>query len=162
MARFVHGSRTDLHVQSVTLAGHIYRDVILEQNVRLFRGAMSAEFLFMDGNARPYCASFVEECLQSEDITRDRYCKEVILPHVLRFRDAIGPDFFFMHDNTRSCRITDVQKLLGSEDMTQVDWPAISPDLNPIEHTCVGYFKEKSCCTITSYREHPTNETNTD
>ncbi|GFV94451.1 transposable element Tcb1 transposase [Trichonephila clavipes] len=42
------GSRTDLHVQSVTMTGHIYRDVILEQHVRLFRGAMGAEFLFMD------------------------------------------------------------------------------------------------------------------
>ncbi|GFV70301.1 HTH_Tnp_Tc3_2 domain-containing protein [Trichonephila clavipes] len=40
------GSRTDLHVQSVTMAGHIYRDVILEQHVRLFRGSMGAEFLF--------------------------------------------------------------------------------------------------------------------
>ncbi|GFW02394.1 transposable element Tcb1 transposase [Trichonephila clavipes] len=28
------GSRTDLHVQSVTMTGHIYRDVILEQHVR--------------------------------------------------------------------------------------------------------------------------------
>ncbi|GFW72052.1 transposable element Tcb1 transposase [Trichonephila clavipes] len=33
------GSRTDLHVQSVAMAGHINRGVILEQ-VRLFRGAM--------------------------------------------------------------------------------------------------------------------------
>ncbi|GFX07699.1 HTH_Tnp_Tc3_2 domain-containing protein [Trichonephila clavipes] len=41
------GSRTDLHVQSVTMTGYIYRDVILEQHVRLFRGAMGAEFLFM-------------------------------------------------------------------------------------------------------------------
>ncbi|GFU53804.1 acyl-CoA synthetase family member 2, mitochondrial [Trichonephila clavipes] len=32
------GSRTDLHVQIVTMTGHIYRDVILEQHVRLFRG----------------------------------------------------------------------------------------------------------------------------
>ncbi|GBN64881.1 hypothetical protein AVEN_7501-1 [Araneus ventricosus] len=36
------GSRTDLHVQSVTMTGHIYRDVILEQHVRLFRDAMGA------------------------------------------------------------------------------------------------------------------------
>ncbi|GFX32097.1 transposable element Tcb1 transposase [Trichonephila clavipes] len=34
------GSRTDLHVQSVTMTGHIYLDVILEQHVCLFRGAM--------------------------------------------------------------------------------------------------------------------------
>ncbi|GFS65282.1 transposable element Tcb1 transposase [Trichonephila clavipes] len=56
-------------VQSVTMAGHLYRDVILEQHVRLFRGAMGAEFLFMDDNARPHRANIVDECLQSEDIT---------------------------------------------------------------------------------------------
>ncbi|GFY09629.1 transposable element Tc3 transposase [Trichonephila clavipes] len=78
-------SRIDLHVQSVTMTGHIYRDVILEQHVLLFRGAMGAEFLFVDDNARPHGANIVDECLQSEDITR-------------------------------------------------MDWPAYSPDLNPIEH----------------------------
>ncbi|GFW67658.1 DDE_3 domain-containing protein [Trichonephila clavipes] len=61
---------TVLHVQSVTMTGHIYQDVILEQHVRFFRGAMGAEFLFMDGNARPHRANIVDECLQSEDITR--------------------------------------------------------------------------------------------
>ncbi|GFW48781.1 transposable element Tcb1 transposase [Trichonephila clavipes] len=77
------GSRTDLHVQSVTMTGLIYRDVIREQHARLFRGAMGAEFLFMDDNARPFLANIVDECLQSEDISR-------------------------------------------------LDWPAYSPDLNPI------------------------------
>ncbi|GFW13344.1 DDE_3 domain-containing protein [Trichonephila clavipes] len=57
------GSRTDLHVQSVTMTDHIYRDVILEQHVRLFRGVMGAEFLFMDDNARPHRANIVDECL---------------------------------------------------------------------------------------------------
>ncbi|GFX35904.1 transposable element Tcb1 transposase [Trichonephila clavipes] len=63
-------SRTDLHVHSVTMTGHIYRDVILEQHVRLFRGAIGAEFLFMDDNARPHRANIVDECLQSGDIPR--------------------------------------------------------------------------------------------
>ncbi|GFX42843.1 transposable element Tcb1 transposase [Trichonephila clavipes] len=62
------GCRTDLHVQSVTMTGHIYRDVILKQHVRLFRDAMGAEFLFMDENARRHRANIVDECLQSEDI----------------------------------------------------------------------------------------------
>ncbi|GFV97880.1 transposable element Tcb1 transposase [Trichonephila clavipes] len=61
------GSRTDMHVQSVTMTGHIYRDVILEQHVRLFRGAM---VLFMDDNALPHRGNIVDESLQSEDITR--------------------------------------------------------------------------------------------
>ncbi|GFU62477.1 transposable element Tcb1 transposase [Trichonephila clavipes] len=52
------------------MTDHIYRDVILEQYVCLFRGVMGAEFLFMDDNARPHHANIVDECLQSEDITR--------------------------------------------------------------------------------------------
>ncbi|GFU56808.1 DDE_3 domain-containing protein [Trichonephila clavipes] len=64
------GSRTDLHVQSVTMTVQIYREVILEQHVSLFRGTTGAEFLFMDDNARPHRANIVDECLQSEDITR--------------------------------------------------------------------------------------------
>ncbi|GFV82083.1 transposable element Tcb2 transposase [Trichonephila clavipes] len=64
------GSGTDLHVQSVTMTGHIYWDVILEQHVPLFRGAMCAEFLFMDDNARPHRANNADECFQWEDITR--------------------------------------------------------------------------------------------
>ncbi|GFW63225.1 transposable element Tcb1 transposase [Trichonephila clavipes] len=62
------GSRNDLHVQSVMVIGHIYRDVILEPHVRLFRGAIGAEFLFMDDNGRPPRANIVDECLQSENI----------------------------------------------------------------------------------------------
>ncbi|GFY13223.1 cubilin [Trichonephila clavipes] len=61
----VFGFRTDLHVQSVTMTGHINRDVILEQHVCLFRGAMGAEFLFMDDNGRPHRANIVDECLKS-------------------------------------------------------------------------------------------------
>ncbi|GFU66583.1 transposable element Tcb1 transposase [Trichonephila clavipes] len=52
------------------MTGHIYRDVILEQHVHLFRGAMGAEFLFMDDNARPHRANIVDKCLQSQNITR--------------------------------------------------------------------------------------------
>ncbi|KFM64089.1 Transposable element Tcb1 transposase, partial [Stegodyphus mimosarum] len=88
------GSRTDLHVQIGTMTSQIYRDVILKQHVRLFRGAMGVQFVFMDENTCPHCANIVSECLQSEDITR-------------------------------------------------MDWPAFSPDLNPVQHVwdmlCRGF-----------------------
>ncbi|GFY08382.1 transposable element Tcb1 transposase [Trichonephila clavipes] len=70
LGRNLLGSRTDLHVQSVTMTGHIHRNVILEQHVRLFRGTMGAEFLYTDDNALPHHANILDECLESEDITR--------------------------------------------------------------------------------------------
>ncbi|GFU02172.1 DDE_3 domain-containing protein [Trichonephila clavipes] len=70
LGRIILGSRTDLHIQSVTMTDHTYRNAILEQHVHLFRGAMGAEFLFMDDNVRPRRANIVHECLQLEDITR--------------------------------------------------------------------------------------------
>ncbi|KFM64779.1 Transposable element Tcb1 transposase, partial [Stegodyphus mimosarum] len=85
------GSRTDLHVSIGTMTDQIYRDVILEQYVRLFRGAMGAQFVFMDDNARPHRANIVSKCLQSEDITR-------------------------------------------------MDWPAFSPDSNPVERVFIIAF----------------------
>ncbi|GFU65414.1 transposable element Tcb1 transposase [Trichonephila clavipes] len=51
------------------MTGHTYRDVILEQHVRLYRDIMGAEFLLMDDNVRPHRANIVDEFLQSEDIT---------------------------------------------------------------------------------------------
>ncbi|GFT92910.1 transposable element Tcb2 transposase [Trichonephila clavipes] len=64
----------------------------------------------------------------------ERYCEEVILPHVRLFRGAFGPYFIFMDDNARPHRTLAVEKLLESEDISRMDWPAYSPDLNPIEH----------------------------
>ncbi|GFY36847.1 transposable element Tcb2 transposase [Trichonephila clavipes] len=66
--------------------------------------------------------------------TGDRYCEEVLLPHGRLFRVAIGPDFIFMDENARPHRTLAVEELLESEDITRMDWPAYSPDLNPIEH----------------------------
>ncbi|GFW75242.1 transposable element Tcb2 transposase [Trichonephila clavipes] len=67
-------------------------------------------------------------------VNGDRYCEEVLLPRVRLFRGSIGPDFIFMDDNARPHRTLAVEELLESEDITRMDWPAYSPDLNPIEH----------------------------
>lgn len=64
------GSRTYLHVQTGTMTAQIYRDVILQQHVRLFRAAMGADFKFIDDNTTPHRAIIVNECLEEEDITR--------------------------------------------------------------------------------------------
>ncbi|GFV88362.1 transposable element Tcb2 transposase [Trichonephila clavipes] len=39
-----------------------------------------------------------------------------------------------MDDNARPHQTLAVEELLESEDITRMDWPAFSPDLNPIQH----------------------------
>ncbi|GFU66459.1 transposable element Tcb1 transposase [Trichonephila clavipes] len=63
-----------------------------------------------------------------------RYCNEILLPYVRLFRGAMGLQFLFMDDNSPCHRTVAAEQLLESEDIERMDWPARSPDLNPIEH----------------------------
>ncbi|GFW97643.1 DDE_3 domain-containing protein [Trichonephila clavipes] len=46
----------------------------------------------------------------------------------------MGAEFLFMDDNARPHRANIVDESLQSDYITRMDWPAYSPDLNPIEH----------------------------
>ncbi|GBN43437.1 hypothetical protein AVEN_130985-1 [Araneus ventricosus] len=63
-----------------------------------------------------------------------RYRDEILEPYVRLFRGAVGPEFILIDDNARPHRALLVDKFLESEDIRRMDWPARSPDLNPIEH----------------------------
>ncbi|GFW32497.1 transposable element Tcb2 transposase [Trichonephila clavipes] len=63
-----------------------------------------------------------------------RYCNEILLPYVRLFRGAMGLQLLFMDDNAPCHRTVAADQLLESEDIERMDWPARSPDLNPIEH----------------------------
>ncbi|GFV10791.1 transposable element Tcb2 transposase [Trichonephila clavipes] len=63
-----------------------------------------------------------------------RYCNEIFLLYVRLFRGAMGLQFLFMDDNAPCHRTVAAEQLLESEDIERMDWPARSPDLNPIEH----------------------------
>ncbi|GFU36615.1 transposable element Tcb2 transposase [Trichonephila clavipes] len=63
-----------------------------------------------------------------------RYCNEILLPYVRLFRGAMGLQFLFMDDNVPCHRTVADEQLLESEDIERMNWPARSPDLNPIEH----------------------------
>ncbi|GFV55340.1 transposable element Tcb1 transposase [Trichonephila clavipes] len=63
------GSRTDLHIfDAGSVNGTRYCNEILLPYVRLFRGAMGLQFLFMDGNAPCHRTVAAEQLLESEDI----------------------------------------------------------------------------------------------
>ncbi|GFS96449.1 transposable element Tcb2 transposase [Trichonephila clavipes] len=65
------GSRTDLHIfDAGSVNGTRYCNEILLPYVRLFRGAMGLQFLFMDDNAPCHRTVAAELLLESEDIER--------------------------------------------------------------------------------------------
>ncbi|GFV07242.1 transposable element Tc1 transposase [Trichonephila clavipes] len=51
-----------------------------------------------------------------------------------RDRGATGLQFLFMDDNAPCHRTVAAEQLLESDDIERMDWPARSPDLNPIAH----------------------------
>ncbi|GFV69792.1 transposable element Tc3 transposase [Trichonephila clavipes] len=46
----------------------------------------------------------------------------------------MAAEFLFMDDNARPHLADIVDECLQSEDIAHMDWPAYSPDMNPIEH----------------------------
>ncbi|XP_071032982.1 uncharacterized protein [Parasteatoda tepidariorum] len=50
--------------------GDRYCNEVILPHVRLFRGAIGPDFIFMDDNARPHRTANFQELLESEDITR--------------------------------------------------------------------------------------------
>ncbi|GFV32174.1 hypothetical protein TNCV_1674621 [Trichonephila clavipes] len=46
----------------------------------------------------------------------------------------MGLQFLFMDDNAPCHRTVAAEQLLEGEDIERMDWPARSPDINPIEH----------------------------
>ncbi|GFU99021.1 transposable element Tcb2 transposase [Trichonephila clavipes] len=70
----------------------------------------------------------------SHMIERDRYggrCSRLGEASCLRRHGSAVP---FMDDNAPCHRTLAAEQLLESEDIERMDWPARSPDLNPIEH----------------------------
>ncbi|KAI5695706.1 hypothetical protein M8J75_002280 [Diaphorina citri] len=67
-------------------------------------------------------------------LTSERYVEEVVTDHVLPFVPLIGENFVLMHDNARPHTGRCVREFLEEVNIPTLDWPAVSPDMNPIEH----------------------------
>ncbi|GFX24658.1 transposable element Tcb2 transposase [Trichonephila clavipes] len=67
-------------------------------------------------------------------LTARRYRDEILRPIVVPYAAAIGDDFILMYDNCRLHRANLVEEFLFEEGIVRMEWPACSPDMNPIEH----------------------------
>jgi transposase len=67
--------------------------------------------------------------LKRGTLTGQQYIDDILHNQVRLFAGAVGDQFILMDDNARPHRAGVVQ-----ESIERMDWPARSPDLNPIEH----------------------------
>lgn len=67
-------------------------------------------------------------------LNADRYIRDILQDHVVPFAPHIGENFVLMQDNARPHVARCVIAFLNQVGITKMNWPACSPDLNPIEH----------------------------
>lgn len=70
----------------------------------------------------------------SRGLTSHRYITDILETHVVPYSGFIGENFILMHDNARPHVAIRVHQYLTEVAIRTMDWPARSPDLNPIEH----------------------------
>ncbi|GFW00446.1 transposable element Tcb2 transposase [Trichonephila clavipes] len=81
----------------------------------------------IDGRTDPYI-------IRDGPLTARRYRDEILRSIVVPYAAAIGDDFIRMDDNCRPPRADLVEDFLFEEGIVRMEWPACSPDMNPIEH----------------------------
>ena len=93
------------------------------------------------GGGVAVCGCFSVECkldlyVLDGNLTGQTYRDNVLAPRVVPHFDnhALADRPIFMDDNARPHRTRIVQHLLQQEAVQTIPWPAMSPDLNPIEH----------------------------
>ncbi|GFW15491.1 transposable element Tc1 transposase [Trichonephila clavipes] len=74
------------------------------------------------------------------------YADEILRPHVIPYAGAIGDSFVFQDDNARPHRARLVENMLEAETIQRMEWPAYSPDLNPIHARTTHCCATKAAC----------------
>nr|CAH7725405.1 unnamed protein product [Callosobruchus chinensis] len=68
------------------------------------------------------------------EMTGEYYLQNIIIAIVQSLRNEIGDQFILMDDNARPHLTKAVQQALKNGNTARLEWPAMSPDMNPIEH----------------------------
>ncbi|UYV74236.1 hypothetical protein LAZ67_11002568 [Cordylochernes scorpioides] len=94
-----------------------YRSQCFMVWVGIFLGGRTALYIFRQGT-----------------LTGQRYRDEILAAYVMLQALEMGENFLLMDDNARPHRAGVVDTFLQNHAIARMNWPARSPDLNPIEH----------------------------
>lgn len=72
--------------------------------------------------------------IENGTLTSERYVEEILNEYAGPFMINLGENAVFMHDNARPHTGQIVNNYLQEMNINCMEWPARSPDLNPIEH----------------------------
>ena len=67
-------------------------------------------------------------------LTALRYVNEILDVYIRPYAGAVGENVILMDDNARAHRAHITDQYLEQATIVRMEWPARSPDLNPIEH----------------------------
>ena len=107
--------------------GERYQDPTISQRDRHGGGSV----MVWGGISRNHKTSL--HCVQGS-MTGVSYRDSILQPVVLPTLQAMGPQAILQDDNARPHRARVVNDFLRQHQITRMEWPACSPDLNPIEH----------------------------
>ena len=63
-----------------------------------------------------------------------KYRDDILQPVAVPYLQTLGPNAIFQDDNARPHRARLVNDYLNNVGVQRMEWPANSPDLNPLEH----------------------------
>ncbi|KAK7106404.1 hypothetical protein V1264_017665 [Littorina saxatilis] len=86
------------------------------------------------------------------NLTGQRYRDETVAPSVLPALHQIGVQAVFQDDNATPHRARLVNNFIQQAGVTRMNWPACSPDFNPIEHQWDGLDRR-----VRNNHTHPRN-----
>ena len=79
-------------------------------------------------------ASSAGRCVAITGVPAVRYRDEILAPVAIPYLQNLGPNAILQDDNARPHRARIITEYLQNEGVERMEWPAVSPDLNPIEH----------------------------
>ena len=82
------------------------------------------------------------------NFTTVQYTEQILLHHVVPVAYGGGPEFLLMHDNARAHVAAITMDVLQRLDIQVMEWPAVSPNLNPFEPVWDMLDRHVSGCPV--------------